>query len=268
MTWGIDCVALKMRPEKTLIIGDGQDSSGQVRAAAAKLTGSIDTLWCYHEREADGSNGPMVALMVQEAKQLMIDIARHGTMRPFNFERDDFYTEIERGLSGQPQEKAMSRKQLPDHMLSDGDEFDFQRPDDAEVDLRQHVTIVRGTVFTEKFVGPEWRTEGQAVSQRIGTPGAKITVQEPQGLVKKALSFFSAPPQVEDNSKYRGQLQEIPADYQVISGPSHAAKPALPNYSAEPALPAPNRATYTPQIASQPSVPVEQGRVPAVYRRK
>ena len=79
MHYGIEAAA-KIQPSKTVIISDGGTEHIHALAAAEKLTGAIDTLWCYSVR-------PFAC----KDRDLMIDLARMsgGQARDLNVDTLD-----------------------------------------------------------------------------------------------------------------------------------------------------------------------------------
>ncbi len=231
-----------LNPEVTLVISDGQSGGDREKclAAARAMTGSIFSYLCGEDEFA-----------------IMRDIARigRGDVIP---QKDGFRKALQRAAESltQPTEADMAKQRLPDLDL-ESDEFEFHRPEDMEIDLRQNVRLIRGTVFTEEFRAPEWHRNGGPVQQSIGVRSADVTIHEPQTVVRKGglVGWLTQQPQTVN----RGALQPAPAQ---------AALPAPSRQTGAPlALPRPNQATFAPQIADSREIPLPQSRVPATFKR-
>jgi hypothetical protein len=150
----------------------------------------------------------------------------------------------------------MPRKQLDD-LIWDGDQFEFNQPDPIQVDLRQHYHVITGSVITREHVAPEYRQIGETVRQRIGMEQPRVIVNEPRGVISKALSWLTSDSESDvPRSVNRGLLQEAPPQI----APSRGPVLALPAPQREPVL--------VPQLADSREVALPSaGSIAAKFRR-
>jgi hypothetical protein len=264
----------------TIFMSDGDPNDEKdyaaMRAIADAMPGAIHTFLCCLPGDISNGSYPHV--------RLMQDLARIGggecfPLDPPTIRRDfgrDFKTAIRSGIrsSTQHEESPMAdKRQLPDVYLDDGDEFTIQAPDKVVVDARQEVEIIRGTVFQERFVDPEWRERiGGPARGNIQVGGGQVNVQESdhvirKGFMRKALDFLSPGSQGQiagpyaqaQGGQYRGQA--IPVDY----APVGRGQPALPSPQSAPSgpgLPAPQASGRRPAsfaIEHKAEVPMPAG---------
>jgi hypothetical protein len=252
-----------LTPEATFFLSDAHSHDterAEVLRIVENLTGAVHVF--YSERNPVG-----------EYEQFMRRIARIGGGQFFGPEHiapGRFRRAIHRAIQSK-QETPMAKQQLPDKFLEDADEFDFQAPDDMEVDLRQNVRLIRGTKLQEVWAAPEWQQAvGGPHRQSIGIQSADVTVHEPQqtihkGFLGRAAGWLTSTPEspaIADysGSNYSDRGQIIDASYAPVHAPQEAHR-ALPAPQASsgyylppptpPAIAAPGRASFTPQLTNQ-----------------
>lgn len=253
-TLGLEC-AIPLRPERSILISDGEIYSDCKRekelAKLQSLTGSLSTVWVHFGMNANTDGYP------HEYRDNLIELARHGggQCRGWDGTSPRPLADIIRTIARE--EPSMAKNQLPDHFLED-DEFEFDLPEEVVVDLRRKVTLLRGTVFTEQFHEPEWHKNGGPVRQRIGVQPPQITINEPRGVISKALGWLTNAPEVDAPREVnRGFLQEAPQ------------QAALPSSGPVLALPAPSRPALVPQLSDSREQPMDSAeRVAAIFRKR